>query len=48
MLEEVIEQIRENTEGLLPEDITALLEQCPNVDAADVPRLAGFITSLNA
>lgn len=48
MLEEVIEQIREASAGLLPEDIAPLLEQCPNVLPEDVPRLTAFIASLNA
>ncbi len=46
MLEEVIEQIKDATSGLLAEDIVPMLEACPNVAPEDVPRLAAFVESL--
>jgi hypothetical protein len=48
MLEEVIDQIKDATAGMLVEDIEPQLEQCANVAPEDVPRLAAFIASLNA
>ena len=48
MIEDVLEQIRETTEGLTADDIAQQLEQCSNVAPEDVPRLSAWFASLNA